>query len=122
MIIAISSLGETIDSPVDQRFGRCRYIIVTDTDSEEWSVHNNRQNINAAQGAGIQTAQLVTKLGAQAVITGHCGPKAFATLSAAGLQVYRQEKGSVKDTIIAFRNNKLQATQKSDVESGFGSV
>ena len=64
MKVVITSLGETLESPVDQRFGRARYFILYDTESNEWSVHDNKQNLNAAQGAGIQAGQKVVELGA----------------------------------------------------------
>ena len=122
MKIAVTSLGETIDSPVDQRFGRCRYIILLDPDTDEYSVHDNKQNLQSAQGAGIQTAQRVVELGAEAVVTGHCGPKAFATLSAGDIQVYQQAEGNVKEAIEAFRNNELEKAEQHTVQSGFGSL
>ena len=39
------------------------------------------------QGAGIQAAQTVIGRGAEALITGFCGPKAFRVLTAAKVQV-----------------------------------
>ena len=77
MKIAVTSLGESLDSPIDQRFGRARFFVLYDLESGEWTVHDNTQNLEAAQGAGIQAAQHVVNLGVEAVITGHCGPKAF---------------------------------------------
>ena len=43
----------------------------------------------AAQGAGIQTAERLAGLGVQAVMSGYVGPKAFTALKAAGLDVYQ---------------------------------
>ena len=62
MKIAITSLGETLDSPVDQRFGRARYFILFDTETKEWSAYDNKQNLNAAHGAGVQAGQKVAEL------------------------------------------------------------
>ena len=39
-----------------------------------------------AQGAGIETAQRVADAGAEAVLSGYVGPKAFEALKAAGYQ------------------------------------
>jgi predicted Fe-Mo cluster-binding NifX family protein len=122
MKIAISSLGETLDSPVDQRFGRARYFVLYDTDTEEWSVHDNKLNLEAAQGAGIQAGQLVAEIGAEAVITGHCGPKAFATLHAGGVSVYTGASGMVKEALDAFSAGKLSKATGADVDGHFGSV
>ena len=122
MKLAITSLGETLESPVDQRFGRARYFVLYDTDTEEWSAHDNQQNLSASQGAGIQSGQRVVEIGAEAVITGHCGPKAFATLQAGNVEVYPGASGTVNEAIAALLAGKLQKTENADVEGHFGSV
>lgn len=81
MKIAISCQGNTLESPVDPRFGRAQGFLVYDLDTNNFEYANNDQNLNIAQGAGIQTAQNVAKTGAKAVITGNVGPKAFSALS-----------------------------------------
>lgn len=122
MKIAITSIGESLESPIDQRFGRARFFVLVDTDSDEWSVHNNTQNLQAAQGAGIQAAQQVAALGAEAVITGHCGPKAFATLQAADIPIYPGASGSVQKALEAYRAGALKPMTEANVGAGFGSV
>ncbi|MFW6152476.1 MAG: NifB/NifX family molybdenum-iron cluster-binding protein [Verrucomicrobiota bacterium] len=122
MKIVVTSLGESLDSPIDQRFGRARFFVVYDLDNGNWSAHDNKQNLQAAQGAGVQAAQHVVNLGADAVITGHCGPKAFKTLSAGGIDIYQEASGSVQDAIDAFSAGKLDKSNRADVETGFGSV
>lgn len=122
MKVAVTSLGETIESPVDQRFGRARYFIVFDTDTQEWAVHDNKQNLNAAQGAGIQAGQKVIELGAEVVITGHCGPKAFATLRAGDVALFLSAAGTVKEVIAEYQAGKLCAMDNADVGGHFGSV
>ena len=122
MKIAVTSLGETLDSPVDQRFGRSRYFILFDTDTKEWSAHDNQQNLQAAQGAGIQAGQTVINLGVDAVVTGHCGPKAFATLNAGRVGVYPGAKGSVQEAIDLFAAGGLEPAADANVDSHFGSV
>ena len=86
MKIAFSTSGETLDSPLDARFGRAPKFLVYDLDSETFEVVDNRQNLNAAQGAGIQSAETVARLGVNILVTGHCGPKAFRVLRAAGIK------------------------------------
>ena len=120
MKIVVTSLGETMDSPVDQRFGRARYFIVYDTDTGDWSAHDNKQNLQAAQGAGIQAGQAVIELGADALVTGHCGPKAFSTLAAGEVDVYNGATGAVKDAIAAFEKGDLIKAAGADVDSHNG--
>jgi predicted Fe-Mo cluster-binding NifX family protein len=116
MKIAITTAGCNMESLLDPRFGRTPRFIVVDTDTGAFQLHDNAQNLNAAQGAGIQAAQKVSELGAEAVITGHCGPKAFRTLRAAGVQVVVGAEGTVAEALEAFKSGKLKATESADVE------
>ena len=116
MKIAISAQGLFFDSPVDSRFGRAKYFIEVDTETSEFSTHDNTTNLNAVQGAGIQAAKNVTDLGVQAVVTGNVGPKAYATLSAAGIEVYTGASGTVRDSLRAFLAGTLSRSDKPNVE------
>jgi len=122
MKIAVTSLGESLESPIDQCFGRTRFFVLYDLETREWSAHDNKQNLQAAQGAGIQAAQRVVDLGAEAVITGHCGPKAFVTLSAAEIDIYQEAAGSVQNALDAYRAGSLKKAGQADVDAGYGSV
>lgn len=116
MKLLVTAQGPTVDSPVDPRFGRARYFILVDSDTGDAVVHDNAQNLDAPQGAGIQAAQAAVRLGAEAVLTGHVGPKAFATLQAAGVAVYGGAVGSVAQAIEMFRRGGLRPAVKADVE------
>ena len=104
MKIAISSQGKELSSAVDPRFGRAAGFLIYDTETGNYEYINNEQNLNAAQGAGIQTAQNVAKSGAQAVITGHVGPKAFSALKSGKIAIYLGANKSVEESIQAFKN------------------
>ena len=116
MKIAITSQGDTLESPVDPRFGRAPWFIIVDTESGEFEAVNNEQNLNAPQGAGIQAALHVSHAGAQALVTGHCGPNAHRTLSTAGIKVYTGAEGTVAEAVEAFKAGKFQSTSSPDVE------
>jgi predicted Fe-Mo cluster-binding NifX family protein len=116
MKIIITSEGTSLDSQVDPRFGRTNQFVLVDTDTGEFSTHDNAQNLNAAQGAGIQAAQAVARLDAEAVLTGHVGPKAFTTLQAANIAIYTGVSGTVKEAIEQFNSGKLTPAEKADVE------
>ncbi len=116
MKIACSASGGTLDSPLDTRFGRAAKFIVYDTDTAAFTVVDNAQNLNAAQGAGIQSAQTVAATGAQALISGHCGPKAFRVLAAAGITVYTSDVATVKEALEQFRAGKLKALSDANVD------
>ncbi len=116
MKIAISSSGKTLDDRLDRRFGRAAAFIIYDFDDESFSVVDNEQNLNAAQGAGIQAAQHVVNAGAGALVTGHTGPKAFKVLETAGIPVYLAKGGTVRETIEAFTKGTLGKISEADVE------
>lgn len=115
MKIAITAQQDNQQALIDPRFGRAKFFILYDTDTKEFTAYSNEQNLNAAQGAGIQAAQNVARLGADAVITGHVGPKAFNTLQAAGIKVYVGVSGDVQTAIDAYRAGKFQEVNQPDV-------
>ena len=90
--------------------------MVADSETGIWEAHANEQNMNAAQGAGIQAAQLLVNLGVEAVITGHVGPKAFRTLKAAGVSIYLSEAATVEEALRLFRENRLPRADEATVE------
>jgi predicted Fe-Mo cluster-binding NifX family protein len=115
MKIAITSSGKTLDSQVDPRFGRAAYFILVDADTNAFEVYDNEQNLNAPQGAGIHAAETVSRLGAEAVITGQCGPKAFHALQAAGIRVATGAQGTVREAVEQFRKGEIKPTDAPDV-------
>lgn len=116
MKMIITALNDNLEAQVDPRFGRAAYFILYNTEDGEFTVHSNQQNLNAAQGAGIQAAQIVARLKPELVITGHVGPKAFATLNAARIKVYTGATGTVKESVDLFADGKLRQADQADVE------
>ena len=119
MKIAVSATAPTLDAEVDPRFGRCQYFIIVDPQTMEFEALEN-PNIQASGGAGITTAQMVASKGVGVVLTGNCGPKAYQTLSAAGVQVITGVVGGIRDAVEAYRTGKLQPGAQPSVESHFG--
>ncbi len=107
MKVAVTSQGTTLDSQVDPRVGRAPYILVVDTESMEFEVVDNSSNVNAFKGAGIQTATMVCEKGAEVLMTGYCGPKAFVTLQAGGVKVVNDVTGTVRDAVADYKAGKL---------------
>ena len=116
MKIAVSAEGKELSCPVDERFGRTKWFIVVETTDGSWQAYPNDQNYQAAQGAGIQAAQQVVELGAEAVITGHVGPKAFKILKASGVGIFFDRNHSVAETIERLKQGLLKETDNADVE------
>ena len=116
MRVAISTAGTTLADPVDSRFGRTPQFLLVDSETGAYEVIDNAQNLQAAQGAGIQSAQTVARAGAGVVLTGHVGPKAFATLSAAGISVITGVSGSAENAFAAYMGGELTPTSTADVD------
>jgi len=119
MKVAISSSGETLQSNVDPRFGRCPYYIVYDTESGSFEAVENKSRL-ASGGAGIQAAQSISDMNVKAVITGNVGPNAFRVLSAASIKIYSGATGSVEDAIEKFKKGEYKETSGPDVGPHFG--
>jgi predicted Fe-Mo cluster-binding NifX family protein len=119
MKIAISSSGQDLAAQMDPRFGRCRYFLIIETDSMSFEVFDN-DNANLGGGAGIQSAQFIADKGAKALITGHCGPNAMQTLSAAGVQVYAGQAGTVQGLLGKLKNDQLTPIAEANASAHAG--
>lgn len=119
MKVAVTSEGTDLNATIDPRFGRCAYFLFVDTDTMEFEAVEN-PNIDTSGGAGIQSAQLVANKGAQALLTGSCGPNAFQTLQAAGVQVIVGVSGIVKDAIEKYKRGEFQSVAQPNVPPHFG--
>ncbi|MDD3436771.1 MAG: NifB/NifX family molybdenum-iron cluster-binding protein [Candidatus Gastranaerophilales bacterium] len=116
MLVAISTNENNLDSQVDLRFGRAKGFIIYNTDDNSSEYIDNIQNLEAAQGAGIQAAQNIVNANVEAVITGHCGPKAFRVLSTSGVKIYTIGEGKISEIIEKFKKGELQEATAADVE------
>jgi predicted Fe-Mo cluster-binding NifX family protein len=116
MKVLLTAKGKQTSDAVDPRFGRAKFFILADTATSEITVHDNSQNLNAAQGAGIQAAETVSRLGAEAVVTGNVGPKAFRALNAAGIKIYLSNDATVADAISRFKAGELKEASVANVE------
>ena len=111
MKIAVSAMGQSLDSQVDPRFGRCQNFVIVDADTMEFEAVSN-ESAAAAGGAGIATAQMITGKGVEAVITGNCGPNAFGVLNSAGIKVITGASGTVQEAVDNFKAGKLQESSQ----------
>lgn len=116
MKIAFTTAGNDLNAPVYDRFGRAPRFIIYDTDTDSFEVVDNSVNLNAPQGAGIQTAQNIARCGVSSVITGHCGPKALAVLRKAGIKIFLVQGKTIREALEDLNNNRLQEAQVADVE------
>ena len=119
MKIAISSSGKTLDSALDPRFGRCACFVIVNPADMSYEAFENR---SAAQsgGAGIQAAQFLANKNVSAVITGHVGPNAVQALSTAGIDMFAEQQGTIKEVVERYKSGRLKSITQSTVGSHFG--
>ena len=120
MKIVVTSTGETLESEVDARFGRTKNFIIYDSENGEYSVIDNKQNLELPSGAGVQTSNNIINTGAEVVITPNCGPKAFRALTAAGIEIYTCKVGVVSEAIKEYKNGKLEKMEDPNVNGHWG--
>lgn len=116
MKLAITSSGNNLDDGIDNRFGRAPYFILYDLDNTSYTSIKNVQDTGSAQGAGIQAAQNAVNAGADAVITGNMGPKAFTALQAAAVDIYLAEGITVREAIEKYKEGLLEKAAANNVE------
>ena len=117
MKIAITAKGPGLNDPVDPRFGRAAFVLIVESDTMEYEALDNNENVNAFKGAGIQAATMIHNHGAQVLLTGYCGPKAFQTLEAAGIKVVSDVAGTVTEAVKTFKAGNLKFTTAANTEA-----
>jgi predicted Fe-Mo cluster-binding NifX family protein len=106
MKIAITANDSTLDAQPSQVFGRCQTFLIVDTGTLDFEALNNPAG-GASGGAGIQAAQFVADQNVGAVVSGQFGPKAYNTLSAAGVDMYVTEGDTVRAVVENFNAGRL---------------
>lgn len=84
-------------------FGRARYFMIIDPETLNFEVIENH-NVQTTQGAGIQTAQLISSKNVAIVLTGNCGPNAQSVLQSSGIRVITGIEGKVKDVLSKYKS------------------
>lgn len=108
MKIAISAEGKDLSALVHPRFGRCPFFILTDQHIGRVEVLTNSKAAEAG-GAGIGAASLVLQAGAEAIISGRVGPKAFSVIHSARIPVYLAPEGvSVQEALDKLKAGELK--------------
>ena len=86
MKVAITSTGNSLDSTIDQRFGRCAYFVVYDTESEGIEFIPN-PNKELEEGAGPASVQLVASRYVKKIVSGEFGMKIKSLIDSLKIQI-----------------------------------
>jgi predicted DNA-binding protein (UPF0251 family)/predicted Fe-Mo cluster-binding NifX family protein len=103
--IAISSLSESIEGEIDERFGRCSFFLIVsleDGQIKNIEVLNNNAKSQMRGGSGVAVAQMLAENDVNVIITENIGPRALDVLKQFQIEIF-YAKGSIKEAIEAFK-------------------
>jgi predicted Fe-Mo cluster-binding NifX family protein len=86
MKVAITSKENNLESKMDERFGRCSYFLIYDTETKGIEFLPN-PNKDAQEGAGPASVQLVASRNVQKIISGEFGMKIKSLLDSLKIQM-----------------------------------
>jgi len=100
MKIAITSTGNSLESTIDERFGRCAYFVIYDTDSKSVEFIPN-PNLEAESGAGPASVQFIALRDVKKIISGEFGMKIKPILDSLKIQmiVLKEPQKNIKEII-----------------------
>lgn len=86
MKIAITSTGNSLESKLDSRFGRCSYFVIYDTESKsvEFVPNPNKENV---EGAGPASVNMIASRDAKKVVSGEFGAKVKSIFDSLQIQL-----------------------------------
>jgi predicted Fe-Mo cluster-binding NifX family protein len=119
MRIVVTANGASLDAPASPVFGRCPTYVFVDTERMASEAVDNPA-IGAPGGAGIQAAQFVIEQGAEAVVTGNVGPNAYQVLQSAGVPIYLNAGGTVRQAVEAFKVGGLSSAGQASAPAHAG--
>lgn len=105
MKVAITSTGNSLESSLDQRFGRCAFFVIYDTETKGMEFLPN-PNTEAQEGAGPASVQLVAGREVKKIISGEFGIKIKSLLDSLKIQmiVLKQPEKSIREIIDMLKN------------------
>ncbi|MFO8062263.1 MAG: NifB/NifX family molybdenum-iron cluster-binding protein [bacterium] len=104
MKIVIPSSSNSMDSLMDERFGRAKYFCIYDTDTDEYSFIENTW-LGQQHGVGVRTSSVIAEKDVSMVIAPNIGPKAGDILRESGIDVRTSEVKPLKQIIEEHRND-----------------
>lgn len=108
MRLIISAQNPKLESNVDKRFGRSPWLILMDTESNQWEAFEN-PGASQSGGAGVAAAQFVVDKKADVVISGDFGPNASRAFRAAKINMllFSEKIATVQEAVDHFAGDEL---------------
>jgi len=105
MKVALTSTGNSLESKLDQRFGRCSYFVIYDSETKGIEFIPN-PNKDAQEGAGPASVQIVASRNVQKIISGEFGIKVKSLLDSLKIQmIVLKEPDKKIEEILNMLNN-----------------
>lgn len=111
MLIGIPSMGNRgLNETVGEHFGRVPFYTIINTESDEIRVIPNSSEHMGGSG---YPAELLSNEGVEAMICGGIGRRAISIFDDKGIRVYAGARGTIAETVEAFRSGKLSECGES---------
>lgn len=94
MKVAITSTGNSPSSTLDQRFGRCSWFVIYDTESGATEFIPNHHK-NDEEGAGPAAVELMASRKVTKIVSGEFGEKVKALLDSMRVQLILLKKPDI---------------------------
>jgi len=107
MKVMITSKGDSLESLMDERFGRAEYFIIYDTQNDEFEAIKNPY-LNDRGGVGVSISKFTIEKNVDALISGSFGPNAQDVLKASNIKLYSTKDITVKQAVERLKNNELK--------------
>ena len=95
MKIAVSATGGSMESLVSEKFGRCAYFLIVDSETKKFEAISNLGE-KMQGGAGPKAAETIISKGAEVVLTGAVGGNAEAVLKSGNVTMVTGVDGNIK--------------------------
>lgn len=122
MKVAVSTDGQDLKSQVSPVFGRCPYFTLVEVEDGEITGTKLLENtaMEQSSGAGTAAVQLIGEEGADCVISGAVGPKAFSALNKWEIEIFKAEPGTVKENVESLISGDLEEIESATGPAGMG--
>ena len=87
-----------MSAKVDERFGRCAYFVIVDSDTMKFTAFSNPAS-DFSGGSGPAAGREVAKHEAEVLLTGSVGGNAQRALEAAGIKIVTGVAGTVSRAV-----------------------
>ncbi len=106
MIVAIPSSADNIDALIDERFGRCPFFCLYNTQTGNHIFKRNDIK-DASAGVGLQAAEFIANNWVDQVCAVEVGPKAEGVLKRLNIKINSIEAGQTVESIINRYSQKV---------------